>query len=187
MLGIEASLPRRVLLPKKKEMYEFSDGKDGYPPHLQVIPGPDRAGQFEIFNGLGLIQAQILVQKIVPQTTFLGKFNSHVKEKVLHVLDDLVAGEPYVGSTIAEVEHNSRHYRKTGTDVMRGETIGDYNDWYSDARYGQQQFTGANPMTITLASSDWISKFRTAADKQGNTNMSQLLKQADAKSISTLR
>ena len=44
--------------------------------------------------------------------------------------------------------------------------IGDYDDWYSDARFAQQQFTGVNPTTITLASKEWIDRFQSAAKAQ---------------------
>ncbi|KIK57231.1 hypothetical protein GYMLUDRAFT_229519 [Collybiopsis luxurians FD-317 M1] len=53
--------------------------------------------------------------------------------------------------------------------------IGHRDDWYSDAAFGQQQFTGTNPTTITLASSRWIEDFGTAAHSQGRGDMVKLL------------
>lgn len=50
---------------------------------------------------------------------------------------------------------------------MRGDNIGLKSDWWSDARFAQQQFTGANPTTITQATTEWIRAFKDAATKQG--------------------
>lgn len=54
---------------------------------------------------------------------------------------------------------------------------GDYDDWYSDARFAQQQLTGVNPTTITLASKEWINRFRVAAKAQGLGKVEGLLTQ----------
>lgn len=61
---------------------------------------------------------------------------------------------------------------------MRGANIGDLNDWYSDARFAQQQFTGTNPNTITLASTVWFSRFANTAAWQKNDGVVKLFESA---------
>lgn len=41
--------------------------------------------------------------------------------------------------------------------------MGDLEDWYSDGRFAQQQFTGTNPTTIERASDYWLQHFIQAA------------------------
>lgn len=182
-LGIDSSIPRRTSLEEKKKKYQYTmwtaNPPQKYPPHLKSIPGPDQVSQFELFNVLGLLEAETLLPKLVPAKTFFSRAENIVLEETKHVL----FGEPYEGKTIAELENNFRRFRKSGTDEMRGQTIGDYQDWYSDARFAQQQFTGVQPVTITLASTDWINKFTAAAVAQGKDAMMQLLKHADPKSL----
>ncbi|KIK54179.1 hypothetical protein GYMLUDRAFT_77222 [Collybiopsis luxurians FD-317 M1] len=52
--------------------------------------------------------------------------------------------------------------------------IGHRDDWYSDAVFGQQQFTGTNPTTIALAPSRWIEDFGKAARFQGRGDIVKL-------------
>jgi hypothetical protein len=42
--------------------------------------------------------------------------------------------------------------------------IADRNDWYTDAAFAQQQFTGTNPTTLTVASGAWIQRFLKEAE-----------------------
>lgn len=163
-------------------MYKWSDGTDGYPPHLDVIPKEDQVSKLEIFNGLGLIQSGVLIRKIIP-------FNNGFLQRASNALWTLerkivgIRGEPYKGATIADVEKGNRYDRKSGTDIMKGANIGDLNDWYSDARFAQQQFTGTNPNTITLASAEWLSRFANTAARQKNDGMVKLFDSAQPKSF----
>jgi hypothetical protein len=61
--------------------------------------------------------------------------------------------------------------------------IADSPDWYTDAVFAQQSFTGPNPTTITLASTEWIAKFTKTAQAQGNEKMANLLRTAKPESI----
>lgn len=61
---------------------------------------------------------------------------------------------------------------------MRGYNLGDLLDWYSDARFAQQQFTGTNPVTITLASDEWLAKFTQTAKAQKNQKIVDILDSA---------
>ncbi|KAJ3828144.1 lipoxygenase [Lentinula raphanica] len=53
--------------------------------------------------------------------------------------------------------------------------IGLRRDWYTDAAFGQQQFTGTNPTTITLAPSQWLEEFMAVAKVQGRADIIKLL------------
>ncbi|KAI9668817.1 MAG: hypothetical protein M1831_000886 [Alyxoria varia] len=166
-IGVETTIPQQVELKDKKERYKFQpDNSDSYPPHLDVIPNKEENfSQFQIFDRMGLLQAMALVPKVIPKKTFLGKFSNAIVSK----LERLVGGEPFEGSLLADIERNNKESknRKTGTDVMRGANIGDLDDWFSDARFAEQQFTGTNPTTITSAGlKDWVPRFVQAAQHQ---------------------
>lgn len=92
-------------------------------------------------------------------------------------------GKPEDGSTIAEIEDLNKKYRSQKKDVFDEPNIGDRPDWYTDAVFAQQQFTGVNPTTIKLASGEWIEKFQNAAKAQSNQAVSKLLASTDAKSL----
>lgn len=170
-LGFELPVPRKESLHTKQEKYKFST-EGGYPPHLDVIPKNDQTPQWEIFDTLGLVQSATLLPKIVPKTGFLGTISTTLQEKALSAAQFLAGVGPAPrGSTIATIEENNKTGRKTGTDIMRGQNIGDYEDWYSDARFAQQQFTGTNSVTITEASQHWTGVFRAFADAQGLRKM----------------
>ncbi|KAF2240034.1 Lipoxygenase [Viridothelium virens] len=178
VIGIETIIPQQMPLTVKNKQYQFQPtNSDSYPPHLDVIPREDNASQYEIFNKLGLVQASLLLPKIVPTKTWFGRFGNAIKEE----MKKLVAGEPYAGHLIQDIEENNRQpkNRKTGTDVMRGENIGDLDDWYSDARFAQQQLTGTNPTTITRASKQRIDQFVSAAEAQGLSNVIDRILAAD--------
>ena len=160
-------------------MYWYqSPTKDKYPPHLDIVPASDHVYQWTLFNKLGLLGVTTLLPKIVPDT-FLGKVSQGIQHKFL----DFIHGKAEYGVTIADIEKQNHEMRKTGTDIMQGANIGDYDDWYSDARYAQQQFTGVNPTTITLASTEWISRFRAAAKYQGLQKVEELFASAESKSF----
>jgi hypothetical protein len=172
-LGFEVPVPRQANLDEKKKAYRFTT-KGGYPPHLEAIPEREQTAQYVIFDKLGLAQVATLLPKIVPQkdANFLGTFATKVQKAGLSILQSLAqVGPAPTGSTIALVEENNRHGRKTGTDVMRGQNIGDYGDWFSDAKFAQQQFTGTNPTTITTASKFWLDAFKSAAQAQSLPDM----------------
>ena len=56
--------------------------------------------------------------------------------------------------------------------------MGDLEDWYSDARFVQQHFTGTNPTTIEQASQQWITHFTSGpkgtADKKAQQAINAL-------------
>ena len=108
---------------------------------------------------MGLAQAAIMLQKIVPDT-FLGKASL----KIWSLFEGISQGRNDEGATMFALEENNRSSwgRKTPQDIMQGANLGDKPDWWSDARFAQQSFTGTNPATITLASSEWIDRCKGA-------------------------
>ena len=178
-MGFESTIPQTIPFEEKMSIYNYqSPTKDSYPPHLDVIPTEDQTLPWKIFNVVGLLDAASLLPKIVPNT-FIGKIASEIQASFLNVID----GKPEEGPMIADVEKRNKHDRQSGTDIERGANIGDYDDWYSDARFAQQQFTGTNPTTITRASAAQIADFKAAADTQGLKAVVQLLDSADPRDL----
>ena len=178
-MGIETAVPQNIPFEDKKSLYSYqAPTKDKYPPHLDIVPTQDKVYQWQLFNKLGLLGVATLLPKIVPDT-FLGSVSYNLQEKFLR----LIHGKADEGPSIADIEKQNREMRKTGTDIMRGPNIGDYDDWYTDARFAQQQFTGVNPTTITLASEEWISRFKAAAKYQSLEKVQDIIASAEPKSL----
>ena len=79
-----------------------------------------------------------------------------------------------------ELHTKSRESARSGRsdfkpDMHFNKNIGLRDDWYTDAAFGQQQFTGANATTITLAPQRWIEEFKVASNIQQRTDVSKLL------------
>jgi len=162
-IAIESTIPQTISFEEKASKYRYQPaGKDKYPPHLDVIPTKDETPLWQIFNAIGLLDAASLLPKIVPKT-FIGRIASEIQSTLLDVID----GEPQNGPAIADVEKRNKYDRQSGTDIERGANIGsDYDDWYSDARFAQQQFTGTNPTTLTTVSPKLLDEFKAAATAQ---------------------
>lgn len=167
-------IPKSIELDEKATRYQWSTEGD-YPLHLTSIPSKDQVWQWTIFDKLGLFRTLTLLPKIVPKRTFLGAFSKK--------LNDWVRGTAYEGLTITQVEEANRSNRKTGTDVMKGEDIGLLPDWWSDARFAQQQFSDTNPTTIKLAAPEWIEAFRSAAIKQGQKDATSQINNTNPKEL----
>lgn len=79
-------------------------------------------------------------------------------------------GTPDKGDKLADVEKFNRdargRWRFQRKDIFDLPNVGDLKDWYSDARFAQQQFTGTNPTTIELVSDFWLQHFIQAAKAQ---------------------
>ncbi|KAF9465412.1 lipoxygenase [Collybia nuda] len=156
--NFESSIPQAFSLDSKKNLYTFQEpGSDKYSPHLAIIPAADQVGLLGIFNAMRLADTATLFTRIIPDFIL----------KQLH--DNPMA------NTISGMEARNKTLRSEGKDIFAQPNIGDRSDWYSDAVFAQQQFTGPNPATITTASAGWVQKFQQAASAQGNTAMIQLL------------
>ena len=115
ILGVESDIPRPLTLDQKKAIYKYQPvGKDKYPPHIDTIPSRDQHNLFEIFDKLGLLQAQSLLPSIVPEG-FVSGLSHDINEK----FREWIFGDPEQGITIAEIEQQNKVNRKSGTDIMR--------------------------------------------------------------------
>ena len=153
---IDPVIPLALSKEDKRNFFVFTDESDGYPPHLNLNlnkewakreeknQGSDLSG-WDIFDKFRLIQLGWLMERLLP--------GFYVYE-----------GKPYKGKTIKEVEdYNRARHNAIFKDIFDRPNVGDLHDWYSDARFAQQHFTGTNPTTIERASDDWIDHFIRAA------------------------
>lgn len=62
-------------------------------------------------------------------------------------------------------------------------SIGYRKDWYCDAVFAQQYFTGPNPSSIAVAGQVWLDRFKKAAFDQGNKEMHSFLETFNANSF----
>lgn len=172
--GIEPLLPLAMERKDRKEFFEFTR-KGGYPPHLDLDLNKYWADNEEdddtqkstlpqnsIFDSTYLYQLGVMMLKLVPDR-FTG------------------VGTPANGKKISDVEKYNRDQIKAAEerakkdknktnfagfpidDIFNRPNVGQLNDWYSDARFAQQQFTGTNPTTIKRASDTWLDHFVEAA------------------------
>lgn len=77
--------------------------------------------------------------------------------------------------TMAACVAQNAKLRAEGKNIGTELNVADSPDWYTDAVFAQQSFTGPNPTSITLASLDWISKFADTAKIQGKDAIYKLL------------
>ena len=188
VLGIEATLPRRIGLEEQKKLYQYSaypknaDGTPAnYPPHLQHIPQDQNVNILKIFNAIGLVETQVLLQKITPdEDGILGRTKEWFLEKARATVS---GGKPEQGIKIQDVVDYNKYHRKFGIDISGGGNIGLLDDWYGDRRFADQQFTGTNPTTITQATRAWIAKFSEAAEAGNYSQWVTALAKADSKSL----
>jgi len=188
VLGIEPTLPRYMGLGEQRRLYQFSpypnhpDGTPAdYPPHLQHIPSDQDVSVFEIFDKIGLIQTGVILQKITPdEDGFLGRTKQWLLEKARAAA---FGGDPEKGVTIQDVVNYNKYHRKFGADIASGGNLGLLDDWYSDRRFADQQFTGTNPTTITLAGPAWIAEFSMAAKAGGYAKWVAALAKANPESL----
>ena len=158
---VEPLIPSTLTPEEKRDFFQFTKSEtDGFPPHLNLSlnkkwveagnePDPNQQStlaQTHIFNLMRLLQLFVVMKGILPKV--FGR-----------------VGTPDAGKTIANVENYNRQQRaKSGhNDIFNRPNVGDLEDWYSDSRFAQQNFTGTNPTTIERASDGWIDHFIRAA------------------------
>ncbi|KAK4153034.1 lipoxygenase [Chaetomidium leptoderma] len=187
VFGIEATLPRHRTLEEQKDLYQFSayptnsDGSPAqYPPFLRNIPQDQAVSVFKIFNFVGLVETQVLLRKITPDE---GGIGGRTKEWLLEFDRSVAGGNPEKGIKIQDVVDYNKYHRKFGTDIEGGGNIGLLDDWYSDRRFADQQFTGTNPTTITRATPTWIAEFSGAARAGHYDNWVNALAKAEPESL----
>ena len=160
--GFEPIIPRKRDLAQKKDVYNWSDPKDGYPPHLLAVP-PDQANGAPSVGNIFDLKALGTIQKVAQAVSFI-------------IPEDITKeGTPFEGPTLAACEQYNQEHLSPKTDIMDGENLGNKADWYSDARFAQQHFSGVNPCTIERADAHTREIYAAEANKQGLNDMKNIL------------
>ena len=160
--GIEPIIPVKRDLKLKQDTLTWSDPRDGYPPHAETVPKDQEDGA----PGVGHIFNQdeaAFVSAIAKAFSFI------IPKEISH------KGTPYEGPTLAACEKYNHDHPGPETDIMNGKNLGNYADWYSDARFAQQHLSGVNPTTIETAPPEKVKAYADEASKQGLQDMTKLL------------
>ena len=170
-VNFEPTVPSPLSMEEKKQFFAFTDGSDGYPPHLNLA-GNKPAAEAEasgvqkstlspckIFSLMRLLQLSSLLPTIMPKT-FLVSTAGKVANALLGGM-----GTPDAGEKLGDIEEYNRKMRAKWLfkDIYCLPNVGDLEDWFADARFAQQHFTGTNPTTIERASEQWILHFAGAS------------------------
>ena len=160
-----------VIMDISRITYKFTHS-DKYPPHLKSIPRGIRVKSFDIFDFSAF--AATAATLFLP----LGLL-PHVRNVIPTSDVDRITMDQILAHN-GERHRKSRENARTGgsnykPDMYLGKNIGLRDDWFTDAVFGQQQFTGTNPTTIALAPARWIEEFKTTANLQQCTDVVKLL------------
>ncbi|RDW68080.1 hypothetical protein BP6252_09476 [Coleophoma cylindrospora] len=161
--NFDANIPQDRDFVAQRLLYTWQEPgttSPSYPPCLAMVPPQDKTGLLQIFNAMRLLDTGMTLQRIIPP-----------------VIDDWVYGTPEA-RTMAGCERANAKLRTQDKNIGQEANIADREDWYTDAAFAQQSFTGPNPSSITAASADWVEKFMKTADVQGLKEMHNLLQNA---------
>ena len=170
-VNFEPTVPSPLSMEEKIQFFAFTDGSDGYPPHLNLAGNKPAAeaeasnvqkstlSPIKIFSLMRLAQLSSLLPTIMPKT-FLTSIAGEVANALLGGM-----GTPDAGAKLGDVEEYNRKMRAKWflKDIYNLPNVGDLEDWFADARFAQQHFTGTNPTTIERASEQWILHFTGAS------------------------
>ena len=143
---------------------------DMYPPYLKTVPKADQTNILDIFDFAALTE------------TAATLFSQPLAD-ILFKMHDL-APDFNTDRTMKDlVDRNLKLHRKSRQDTRAirkrdmyyNKNIGLRDDWYTDAAFGQQHFTGTNTTTITRAPSRLIDEFKTVAHTQERADVEKLL------------
>ncbi|KAK1234154.1 hypothetical protein PQX77_002644 [Marasmius sp. AFHP31] len=151
----------------RREDLEFAYS-DRYPPYMKKIPRKDRKCITGIFDFESLLQTTVMLSlcsQLFPKIRELAPSAS-----VIRSIDDLVRRN-------RELHDKARVGGGHSVDhsMYLKKNIGLREDWYSDALFGQQQFTGTNSTTITRADRRWVEEYLQVSRNQRRRDVSQLL------------
>ncbi|KAH6879587.1 lipoxygenase, partial [Coprinopsis sp. MPI-PUGE-AT-0042] len=141
-------------IKKKRELYQW-DCAEGYPPHIKIVPYEDQVNFLRIFSALRVYQFEDVEGDI---KEFFG--SSKEPKVTMESIQD----------RYAELAEECKLFPDmyTAPNIGRRPNL----DWYTDAVFAQQSFTGLNPIGIrqvsTVKTHDWLSEFRKAAEDQKN-------------------
>ncbi|KAJ4480259.1 lipoxygenase [Lentinula aciculospora] len=160
----------RVVQNREDDPFQFEYSKR-YPPFMKIIPIDERKNVLRIFDFTSLAETTVLL--FVQPDVLWSK------------LRNLAPDQTMVDNSMQAIEvHNYRLHTEArqraqsdpgARDMYFSRNIGLRGDWYTDAAFGQQQFTGTNPTTITLAPRRWIDEFLSVSHAQGRADVTKLL------------
>lgn len=173
--NFEPLVPSPLTREQKLKYFAFTTGSDKYPPHLNLAGNVEAAkleqaenqkstlAPTEIFSKMRMLQLSSLLPSVLPSYIAVpGRGAAWAMYGSM--------GTPDKGDKLADVEKFNRdargRWRFQRKDIFDLPNVGDLKDWYSDARFAQQQFTGTNPTTIELVSDFWLQHFIQAAKAQ---------------------
>ncbi|KAE9408491.1 Lipoxygenase [Gymnopus androsaceus JB14] len=144
-----------------------------YPPYLESIPSKYRTDISDIFDFTSLLQTTVTTFTKLPDLTRV--FDS----TEVRSMDDLVQRNRRLHAKV----RSDKHIVSAGWSAISHLTLGMYfsknighrDDWYTDAVFGQQQFTGVNPTSIIAASSRWLAEFATVSRVQRREDMADII------------
>jgi hypothetical protein len=84
---------------------------------------------------------------------------------------------------MAGLEERMRILTRKKKNVGTEPSIANRDDWYSDAVFAQQSFTGPNPTSIANASAEWIERFQGSEKSQGKSRVLSLLRNSNPESF----
>ncbi|THU97594.1 Lipoxygenase [Dendrothele bispora CBS 962.96] len=137
---------------------------DHYPPFLESIPRKLQTPPDEIFNFTSLVQ-----------TTAMIFVNPNLLPNIRNRAPDLASTRTMQDLVDRNLRLHTASRQSRSRDMYSSVNIGLRDDWYTDAVFGQQQFTGTNPTSITLASARWIEEFKAVSSTQQRTDVTRLL------------
>ncbi|PVH71666.1 Lipoxygenase [Cadophora sp. DSE1049] len=154
-------------LRRTYEWQEPGSTNPPYPPCLRSIPRDEQTGLLQIFNAERLIDTTValLPEELQPK-----------------LLASSLYGQP-VGKTMAGIEARMKRLTRANKNIGTEASVGNREDWYTDAVFAQQSFTGSNPTSIASAGAEWVGKFKGVAKTQGRTDIAILLEYARAESF----
>ena len=146
-------------LKRKRELYRWST-IGGYPPYLLCIPKDDEKHAFEIFDQ--------------------HRFDAVQEQGIRTEAAQFLSGFSGLKPTLASIEQRYKDLHLAAkeadkADVYKEKNVGLRSDWYTDAVFAQQHFTGVNPTALKRASDDWVKAFAQVASDQRNSEAFQLI------------
>ncbi|TFK62020.1 Lipoxygenase [Pluteus cervinus] len=164
-LGIETHVPIPRTRAFRQSVVTWDRGD--FPPHCAVIPKSQEASALAIFDNLALANVASIIRLLVPNPS------GNIIEWVLKGIgsDVLLDIDPVPAkiTSIADIENfNSKLRARLFSNAYELPNVGDRKDWYTDRVFAEQQFVGANPVTIAAAPADLLQEFYQEAVKQSS-------------------
>lgn len=171
-LGHESFIPQLRDRAEKRGIYTFTTANN-YPPHLATIPNVDKAPSAALFDAdKGLFN----LQRLAATKGLLGEtIADKLTDFVMNFATGSHADPGENQKTMAGLDRESKAFLDVKEGVQDVRNISERRDWYTDAVFAQQYYTGPNPMIIRTATPWHLDIFRAAATAQGLVSAQALL------------